>query len=34
MGQFISIGEFIGLSLVFIIGYALAKTIFEMIKNK
>ena len=34
MGQYISIVELVGLSLVFIIGYALGKTIIETIKNK
>ena len=34
MGQFISIGEFIVIAVISIVGYVLFKTIFETIKNK
>ena len=34
MGQFISIGELIIISVLSIVGYVLFKTIFEQIKNK
>jgi hypothetical protein len=34
MGQYISIGEFIIISVVCLLGYVLVKTIFETIKNK
>ena len=34
MGQFISIGEVIIISVISIVGYVLAKTIIEQFKNK
>lgn len=34
MGEYISIGEFIIISVVSLFGYVLIKTIFETIKNK
>lgn len=34
MGQFITIGEFMIISVVSLLGYVLIKTIFETIKNK
>ena len=33
MGQFISIGEFMIISVVTLLGYVLIKTIFQTIKN-
>jgi len=34
MNQTISLGEFIVLSMVFIVGYAFVKTIFQTLKSK
>lgn len=34
MGQFISIGEFMIISVVTLLGYVLIKTIFQTIKSK